>query len=778
MKLKNVALCFVSILFLLLFSATFILRGSLPSLTGTQSVSGLSQNVSIDRDKYGIPTIKSENRNDAAYATGFLHAQERFFQMDLMRRMAAGELSELFGIVALDADKEKRLHRLRAQTKEAWLLLSLDEQALLQSYTKGVNSGLHALKIKPFEYFVLRENPAPWKEEDSILVGLSLFFELQDSMGALDRTRGILKEHLSPEIYTFFTQNKSIWDVPLDRDPERPLQIPSQKYFKYLERLTTEKDDTSNINLTPRSKGSNQWAVAPTCTEEGIPFLACDMHLNLSVPNIWYRAALHYKTESGEQVKVSGVSLPGTPLIAVGSNQHLAWGFTNAYINATDLIILDKDPSNNFDYLTPEGAHLFEEKNEKIYVKGKPPVEYKINWTKWGPVHPEKFLGENVAIKWMAHDPSCFNFLLINLETSSNVADVLQSHANIRLPALNLMLVDKKGHIGWSYIGSIPKRIGEATEIPSSPFEENYTWMSCWEQSDFPQIIDPKNGRLWSANNRVLNDPLLGNDYLNSIRAYQIQKRLFDSDQHTVDTMYAIQLDDEAYFFERWFSLLTTSLDLEKSKHAQLQSILIKWDHHCGASSEGYFWIRAFREFTINRVLKKFLSPCLTAYPSLQLDLIDFEEPVFLIVSEQPDYLSPPQFSSWDLELTDIVDQMIEENSSKLTGCQKWGTSNLSQIKHPLGTSLSFLNPLLNMRKKPLAGDYYVPRLAVPNEGASIRLIVSPGHEQHGIFNMPCGQSGHPLSNFYRDQHKFWLKGKPAPLLPGEKKYTLTLINN
>lgn len=776
-NVKKLGILLLTILILLSSSVFFLLKGSSADLSGCKSLPGLKQAVLVERDCYGIPTIHGESREDVARATGFVHGQERFFQMDLMRRAAAGELSELFGNVAVEFDKERRLHCFRRQAKVILGALTLFEQSLLKAYTEGVNAGLKALTCKPFEYFILQEQLTPWREEDSVLVGLGLFFDLQDPMASVDWVRGTLKRFLSSSVYEFFTQNGSIWEAPLDETSISLLSIPKMDDFQYL------KQEEENIaecpirnNLPPLAKGSNQWAVSPRFTASGRAILACDMHLNLLAPNIWYRLAITYPNQEGKPIEVNGVSLPGTPLIAVGSNRHIVWGFTNAYVDTSDLILLDIDPSNTDCYLTPEGSFPFEEKIEEIKIKGNPSICYKIPWTKWGPVHPKLFFEKQVAIRWIAHDPNCFNFRLIDLELVVSSNDALNSIPNINLPVLNFMVADKEGHIGWSFVGEIPERVGYQPGIPISFTSGANRWIGHIDRKEYPVLTDPANGRLWTANNRVLSHASLGGDYLNAIRAYQIRKRLFYSDQHTLDDMYAMQLDDEAFFFDRWRDLLLANLDSNNLKHSRLLSIIHEWDHHCSAASLGYFWIRTFREMVINRVSERLLSPCLSSDPDLHLNLLDLEEPIYLIVSQQPSYLADSKFGSWKVELAKIIEDLADNNMKYLNKPSPWGNFNMASIQHPLGEALSFVNFLLNMPKKPLSGDYYVPRVASPSDGASVRLVVSPGHEEEGILNVPCGQSGNPLSRHYRDQHGAWMEGKPTPFLPGQPVYHFSLI--
>lgn len=774
MKVKHYCGVFFLIMFAAIVTIFLVLAGSYPMHSGVKTFPGLCQKVNIARDEYGIATISGTSRVDVAKATGFLHAQERFFQMDLMRRMAAGELAELFGEAVIDLDCSKRIHRFRNHARDLLSELSDFEKELIYAYTEGVNFGVKALHCKPFEYFLLKSSPKAWQAEDSILVGLGLFFELQDSTGMTDLTRYIIKENLPSSIYNYFVQNGSIWDATLDQSQSSLLSIPSAEDFKYLKNSVSDLDPLQQID-PPIARGSNQWAVGPSITNNHKAILACDMHLNLTVPNIWYRLVISYKNNADETINMYGVSLPGTPLIAIGSNTHIAWGFTNGYVDTTDLIVLDVDPQNSDLYLTKDGLLPFEEKIEEIKIRGKPSHFHKIKYTIWGPVLSQQNSEKPMALRWIAHDKNCFNLQLINLEIANSVQAAFECLHNIQLPVLNFMAVDREGHIGWSLVGGIPKREGYQPGLPVSFTKGDKKWVGMSQKTDYPFIIDPPQSRLWTANNRVIDNPTWGRDYLNSIRAYQIKQRLFSKSKFTIEDMYSIQLDDEAIFFNRWFELLKSSLDFNKLKHRQLALILGQWDHHCSASSKGYFWIRAFREKVAANILTTVMSPCLNKCPDLNFSLIDFEDSVYQMAVQKPAYLVDQTGRKWEDRFVAIIDELLEDNAKSLLNGDVWGKFNMASIQHPLSRAISFSSFLIDMPKNSIGGDYFVPKVSGPSVGASVRMVISPGDEKNGIMNVPCGQSGHPLSKHYRSQHRSWVEGTPRPFMPGSAKHLLTL---
>ena len=373
-----VAIVIFALLFLALSSAYLLVRGSLPQLTGQARLPGLVRAVTVERDHLGIPTIQADSHIDLVRALGFIHAQDRFFQMDLLRRNAAGELSELFGKVTVDFDRTRRVHGLRVLANTRLASITPEEREVLEAYAAGVNRGIQALKIRPSEYLLLRTKPEPWRAEDSLLVIYAMFLDLQDESGKRDRDLWIMNNHLPEEVFRFFTKNGSKWEAPLDNSFRPLIDIPGPSEFRYLgkgsrafgdrkphvpkKRELSEHSVWTPVQFDGLNPGSNAWALSGNRTKHSGALIANDMHLTLSVPNIWYRASFDYagSTPNHDAVPISnsskdlnptltrvyGITLPGVPAMIVGSNTKVAWGFTNAKVDTTDLIeiISSKNP--------------------------------------------------------------------------------------------------------------------------------------------------------------------------------------------------------------------------------------------------------------------------------------------------------------------------------------------------------------------------------------------------------------------------------------------------
>ena len=329
--LRSLAVVLV-VLLLVLAAGAWALRGSLATLDGELHLAGLSAPVTVERDALGSATVRAANEADAVRALGYLHAQERFFEMDLLRRSAAGELSELFGERALPRDRAVRVHRMRARVHENLAAIAGDRLPLLQAYTDGVNAGLRDLRSRPWPYLLLRTQPRPWTPEDTGLAGYAMFFDLQDETNSRELALLRIRQVVPPALYALITTDGSRWDAPLVGQARGDAALPPAAQLD-LRRLPVPERETPHGVSEPAAPGSNNFAVDGALTADGRAILANDMHLGLRAPNLWFRARLQYVDAAapGGRVDVAGFTLPGTPLVVVGSNRHVAWGFTNSY---------------------------------------------------------------------------------------------------------------------------------------------------------------------------------------------------------------------------------------------------------------------------------------------------------------------------------------------------------------------------------------------------------------------------------------------------------------
>ncbi len=792
------------ILFILVAAAVYgIFYRSLPELTGEITATGLARPVVIERDAQGLATISGENRPDLAYATGFIHAQERFFQMDLMRRRAAGELSEILGKVTLKLDKKARVHRFRSRARKFISQFSKTDRAVFAAYSKGVNAGLKKLSGKPFEYFLLGTEPEPWKPEDSLLVSYSMYFTLQSAHAENEWQAYLLEKSLPESLSHFLLYQRSQWDAPIEKDatPFQPLALP-----QLVDLSLKQQPDKQNLQALKASEndpwgviGSNNWSVSGQLTQTGAALLANDMHLGLGVPNTWFRLRLLLKNlplnqkeslSNAPLLDISGVSLPGTPLIVVGSNTFVAWGFTNTSADWGDLIKLKLNPDNADQYASVPGYRNFKIHQEPIKIKGEKAVDFQVRDTVWGPV-VEGPSDELMAYKWVAHSIQGANSGLMKMEQVHSVVEAASLADQMGMPAQNAMLVDRFGNIGWTVFGAIPRRIYQDSfaetqyQRPQDWSDGKMGWDGWLTSAEYPKVINPVDYRLWTANNRVVSGgdlKIMGDGrFAHGARARQIRDDLFHlKSAIEARDFLAIQLDDRAIFLNRWQQLLQQLL--RSSDNPELKPYLdyvAHWGDRAASDSVGYRLVKEFRLAVFRDILARVSRPCTDKYPRCNIYRASrqLENPLWRIVSARDKSWLAVGFDNWNdyLESRALVAFENTLNGSQPLSTYTWGESSRLNIVHPLSQFVPGLGSLTDMPHETVQGDRDMPNVAGRSFGASERMIVSPGHEQQGILHMPTSQAGNPLTPYYSKGHEDWVKGRATPFLPGKTHWKLTL---
>jgi penicillin amidase len=761
------------------------MRGSLPPLDGARALAGLAAPVKVERDALGVPTLTGANRNDVARALGFLHAQDRFFQMDLMRRRGAGELSELFGPAALDLDREARLHGFRRTAAQVVAAATPAQRTLLSAYTAGVNAGLASLGRAPWEYLVIRTAPQPWREEDTLLCFYAMWFDLQDYRGAFERNRDALRTGSSQAMLDFLAPRGNSWDAALDDSKFDPAPLPRVRF------KSAPPPPAGQAALAPLEKkvvGSNAFALAGAHTATGAAMLANDMHLDHNLPQIWYRAVLQWP-DAGSPRRIVGVTLPGTPLVVVGSNGRVAWGFTDAYVDTTDVINLATETTAHSFYQAPDGWKQIEKRTEEIKVKGADPVTFTAQWTQWGPLIDGPANGRGLVLRWAAHDAASTNLHFMDIESATTAAEAVAIAHRTGIPNENMVIADRDGNIAWTIIGPVPKRIGYDGRVPVSWGYGDRHWDGYLPAEHIPVIMNPARGAVWTGNNRAVGGEAyakLGDSgYDDGARGGQIRdglRALVQSGKKaTPADLLAIQLDDRALFLERWQKLLLAVLtDDAVSGHAEraaLRDAARGWTGRASIDSVAYRIVRSFRLHAAALALEPFADQARQQYAAFNWRTLPYEDALWQLVSERPANLLNPAHASWEALLLAAADQ-VSADAAKAGSLRQftWGERNRLAMQHPFGRFLPKpIARLLDMPADSLSGDNDMPRVQGPRFGQSERLVVSPGHEDQALFHMPGGQSGHPMSPFYRAGHDAWVQGEPSPLLPGPTQHTLTL---
>ncbi|ALK96474.1 penicillin amidase [Massilia sp. WF1] len=791
---RRILLLLAALLALAVLGAWLFLRASLAQLDGKRSSPLLGSSVTVTRDAIGVPTISGASRIDLAYATGFVHAQERFFQMDLLRRSAAGELAELFGPKALPLDRAHRMHRFRAYAGEALARLSPEQRLFVERYAAGVNDGLNALGARPFEYALTGAAPRPWTPADSLLAVWAMYLDLQGNQEPRELARGWLARHLDPAQRAFLLPEASRWDAPLDVPLNAPAlaaaaPIPASAPAWWGRKEAVPPRQVAGLHFAD-SVGSNNYAVAGTRSSSGAAIVSDDMHLGLQLPNTWYRMALRFPDAKGAQRRVVGVSLPGAPpLVIVGSNGHVAWAFTNSYADTLDLVRLGTDPARAGQVKLPSGWETPREVVETILVKGQAPARLRVRETSLGPIREAG--GELYAVHWVAHSPQAVGLEHLKLETAGTLDEALAAAAVDGIPAQNIVAGDDRGNIGWTVAGVLPRRDaagrGLAVTFPLGAEGDAPTWNGLLAPDEYPRVVNPAGGQLVTANNRQLAGPdaqLIGDGGFDlGARAHQLSDGVRQlGDKADVPAVFRVALDDRALYVQGWRDRLLALLDEHAvaghPERAEVRRLLKdSWDGHASTGSSGYRLAQQFRWSLYELVFAGANAEMEKLDPKANMAVATSRWPVVLVrlLDERPAAWLPPAYASWqDLQLA-AVDRTIADvtKDGKTLAQATWGVRNTAEIAHPISMALPFLKRWLGAPPDQLPGDANMPRVAGPKFGQSERLTVSPGREEEGLYDMPGGQSGHPLSPWFLGGHEDWVHGKPTPLLPGPVEHTL-----
>ncbi|HEY6507125.1 MAG TPA: penicillin acylase family protein, partial [Vicinamibacterales bacterium] len=681
-------------------------------------------------------------------------------------------------------------------------------RGFLNAYSEGVNLGLAALSAAPFEYLVLRQAPAPWLPEDSLLVVLSMFLTLQDENGDYESTLATMRDVLPVEMFDLMAPAGTEWDAPVVGLPFETAPIPGPDVYN-LRRTRTGKPE---IDLQRREEvvqlreaspwtppredevalGSNSWAVGGRLTSDGGALVANDMHLAIRVPNTWYRARLEWPNSAdpaGEPHVLVGTTLPGVPTLVTGSNTYLAWGFTNTYADWTDLVLLDVDATDANRYQTLDGWQRFEQFDEVVHVAGGADEHVTVRWSVWGPVVGTDHKWRLRAASWVGHAADRLAASMAPLELAHTLEEAFDAANGAGVPGQNLVVAERSGRIGWTVLGAIPNRVGMDGRFPESWADGWRGWNGWLDPVDYPRLIDPPGERIWTANARVVDGQMLARlgdgSYEVGSRATVIRDKLREREGFTPRDMLAIQLDVGATFLARWRDLildhLTPATIAGDPARQRFRDVVEKnWSGEASPDSTSYRLTRLFRDQVMDRVISFVLAECYEADPSFDYTTVRRREgAIWKLVRERPAHLLNPRYGSWADLFTASIEALIEEADREHDGDlteETWADYNPVGYRHPLSDALPLVGRWLDMPRQDFPGDLFTPRMHFGMTAASQRMAVSPGRERNGIMHMPTGQSGHPLSPFYANSHGAWARGEATPFLPGATEHTLTLV--
>ncbi|MCK7164592.1 MULTISPECIES: penicillin acylase family protein [Enterobacter] len=751
-RIKIVSGLAVGLLILVLLVVAMVwalLRLSLPTMEGTVKTTAFQGEVKITRDARGVVDITASRRESAGFALGFVHGQERFFQMDLLRRNAAGELAALVGKSGLTLDKQHAIFELRDKMRRQVMSLPAAQRQLLSAYTAGVNTGLQTLAARPFEYWLLRTSPQAWRDEDTLLVVAAMYFDLQGTQPGREYAAGWLQRH-NPEQVNFLLPTASRWDVPLHGDIPATLAAPTKM---------PEWWGRGEGSAAPEEgkKGSNGWLLR----REGKSLLANDMHLQLSLPGLWYQARINY-ISGGQTFSLSGITLPGLPVMVSGSNGKIAWGFTNSYVDTFDWIQIPSETSVPLHTL-------------RLKVNHGQPVSLSVGQSTWGPVvdTPEG----KMAMRWALDLPGAINLGLLDISESHEVNGALAAGNRAGIPAQNLLVADSTGNIGWTLAGRLPAEVsGRVPERFPVPASATLPW-TARQAADYPRIINPSSGTIVTANNRLLFDhagSTLGDGGADmGVRAFAIQRALAMQSTVNVQAMHKLQLNNEALLAQSWrdwlVQMLASYQDLDS---VQIRKQLTNWNGEADADSAAYALIVGWRDKVYTTLFGALDAKMSAEYPGALYRRVNTRWDETLLTLIQSERWIPPTADNWASFSHQILLNVWMSNGK---GHSRWGDINRSRYRHPLASAVPGAEKWLQTSSEPLSGDNNVIHVNRPAFGASERLVVIPGNERSSTLALPSGQSGNPISYNWDNHFSDWIKGTMLPLLPGSTQSTLII---
>jgi penicillin amidase len=773
---------------LMLFVVVPKLRASAPRPARDAKLKGLGGPVVVTFDEFGVPSVEAQSRLDAMRALGYVSARDRLFQMDLLRRGAAGRLTEVFGKGLLETDKAQRVIGCNRVAADIFSRLPDEQKETLLAYGEGVNAYISQMRTRPFEFLLLKYQPEPWRGEDCVLALLQMFQSLCAEEEGKRRTLAVMESTLPPEVVAFLTPDESPYTTLLgwgdeSRRPARPLPRAELASLLGSQAQPGVAQERKIVRTEGVAAGSNCWAVDGSKTADGRAILANDMHTGLEAPNLWYRARLRY-----DGADLSGVTIPGIPMMLAGSNTHVAWGLTNMLGACLELVQLEVDPERPDQYLTPDGWRPFEVINESIKRKRGDFVEVEVRQTVWGPVLEKRLMGGQVALRWTALDAGV-DFGLMRMEQARTVEDAVGAANSFAGPPLNIIAADEGGRIAYTVCGRVPVRKSNGAATTAGWADGSAGWTGYVGPDELPRVVGSEEGFLASANNVSVGRDyphVLGEGFAHSYRAHRIAERLREMSGVGEAEMFRLQFDTACQVYEFYARLalevLTDEATGSDAELAAVRRAVLAWDKRAELESEGLVFITYFRENLAQSVFTPIVRACAEADEQFVYAWPNLDTPLRVILSERPAELSAVRegYATWEQFILDNlkggVARLKERLKVKSLEGLRWGEFNRAEVFNLLTPKdRSLFGSIFNMPADPLPGCLFSVCSSEPGFGASVRMVVSPGREEAGVLHIACGQSAHPLSDNYDDQHRYWVRQEPLPFLPGRAAGKLTL---
>jgi penicillin amidase len=818
------------------FVSWYFVYRPLPQLDGSLSVPGLHQPVTVDRDNWGVPHIRAASLEDAVEAQGYVTAQDRLWQLDLMRRASRGQLAEIVGPLALPSDRRFRTLGFSRIADREVAALDKDSRALLEAYARGVNAFIsrHQRNL-PLEFQLLNYQPAPWQPSDSLVIA-GYMYQTLTSTWERELNRAKVEARVDADHAKDLFSDESPMDHFVIGDPDNPNdgsqasridpdeddddddmtgddvlkaslapQNPASKAspldrtsaslattrFNVLSQPADTGSDLTSItwpaiseylsesqNEIRQSLGSNNWVVSGEHTATGKPLLANDTHLELSIPPIWYEIHL-----TAPNYNAKGFTLPGAPLVVIGHNDRIAWGFTNNGADVQDLYIESFNPDAGGQYRVNGKWQQAQIVDELIRVKNAPDEHFKVVLTRHGPiVHEES--GKSYALKWTALEPGGLGNTYSWVSKAHNWHEFREIMKRVWGPAQNAVYADVDGNIGYVMAARVPVRKKGHGEVPVPGDSDDYEWTGYLPFGQLPQALNPEDGLIVTANARVVGPnykPYLTDRWEEPYRTSRIHDLLDDKNGLRPADMLKVETDTYSYPYLFLAEQLTSAAKIAPPKDPRARQLVAQahdWNGIADADSSVVSFLVMARRAALDLILEPYLGK--------DTGLYQWRTTTFLqkILTDRPARWLPSAYKSYDELLSAAADRAVamlaeESHSERISGWQ-WEKFNSLDMLHPLGRS-GFLKTFISITGKPQSGTGYSVRAATKTHGPSMRFIANLANWDDSIMLVPAGESGQVGSGHYTDEFSSWYQGKPisAPFSDSatskSRKHTLTL---
>ncbi len=758
---------------------TGISRCRLPRTDGVLHLSELDAPVDVIRDRWGIPHIYAQNARDLMFAQGFVHAQDRLWQMEFQRRLVSGRLAEVIGAAIAPVDRWQRTLGMRRVSEQEIELLSDETRANLQSYTAGVNARIAQDRL-PVEFTLLRYRPEPWQMADSLCWTKMMSWVLSVNWET-EILRAQLIASLGPE---------KAAELEPDYLERWPYIVPPGVDYSAIGSAALERAQAARPLTGPRSGlGSNNWVISGTHTSTGKPLLANDMHLGMSLPCIWYENHLN-----GGGWNVTGVSLPGIPGVISGHNGHVAWGFTNGFPDVQDLYMerLRHTDDGRVQYEYQGEWADAEVRHEEIRVKGAETITEKVIVTRHGPIinslAPDDAGEQPLALRWTSLETDTMFDGLQAMNRARNCAEFREALRHWAAPIQNMVYADTEGNIAYSFPGKVPIRAKGDGQVPVPGWTGEYEWTGYIPFEELPHLYNPPQGYIATANNRVTDEGYpyyIGREHCMGDRAQRIVELIEAQDK--IDVAYIRRMHfDQVSPTARVVGRYLGQLEVEDPELTSVVKLMREWDGKLAADSPAAAVQQVFMRRMLYLTLTDELGHLTARYAGKGPTPVLAEGSLFGERSWEwlQAQLKEPNAHWFDqgngetrddcarLALRETVDFLKTELGPQV-GDWAWGKLHTLTFAHVLG-QVPPLDQVFNLGPYPLGGDGTTVWATGANShdlnsdavvGPPFRFIADMGDLRNSLGLLGPGQSGQPGSKHYDDQAGAWFSGEYHPIL-------------